>query len=205
MCEVAVAEGEHGTGPPSSMDPGLGRPASKGGRQADLADGDRSYDRRARPSWVWSRRPWIREGRVDHEPSAPVADVERGLEDFHPRSSALAQVAAPREPLSFTASCRQRDGPEHHSSASTFTGRTCPDQHRTIVGAGPRLGLAIARAFGSQGFDVALISRNPERLDSLVGTPTFYGQPRATAEQTSRVHGELHTAHRDQAERIFRG
>jgi NADP-dependent 3-hydroxy acid dehydrogenase YdfG len=38
-----------------------------------------------------------------------------------------------------------------------------------IVGAGPQLGLAIARAFGSQGFDVALISRNREKLDGLVG------------------------------------
>lgn len=38
-----------------------------------------------------------------------------------------------------------------------------------IVGAGPQLGLAIARTFGSQGFDVALISRNREKLDGLVG------------------------------------
>ncbi|MEU5599989.1 SDR family NAD(P)-dependent oxidoreductase [Streptomyces sp. NPDC020298] len=39
-----------------------------------------------------------------------------------------------------------------------------------IVGAGPQMGLAIARTFGSQGFDVALISRNREKLDGLVGT-----------------------------------
>jgi NADP-dependent 3-hydroxy acid dehydrogenase YdfG len=38
-----------------------------------------------------------------------------------------------------------------------------------IVGAGPQLGLAIARTFGSKGFDVALISRNHDRLDDLVG------------------------------------
>ncbi|WP_330285509.1 SDR family NAD(P)-dependent oxidoreductase [Streptomyces sp. NBC_00576] len=38
-----------------------------------------------------------------------------------------------------------------------------------IVGAGPQMGLAIARAFGSQGFHVALISRNREKLDDLVG------------------------------------
>jgi NAD(P)-dependent dehydrogenase (short-subunit alcohol dehydrogenase family) len=38
-----------------------------------------------------------------------------------------------------------------------------------IVGAGPQLGLAIARTFGSQGFDVALISRNRTKLDDLVG------------------------------------
>ena len=38
-----------------------------------------------------------------------------------------------------------------------------------IVGAGPQLGLAIARTFGSNGLDVALISRNPGKLDDLVG------------------------------------
>ena len=37
-----------------------------------------------------------------------------------------------------------------------------------IVGAGPGLGLAIARIFGSRGFDVALISRSREKLASLV-------------------------------------
>ncbi|MGA5358439.1 SDR family NAD(P)-dependent oxidoreductase [Streptomyces purpurascens] len=38
-----------------------------------------------------------------------------------------------------------------------------------IVGAGPQMGLAIARTFGSQGFDVALLSRNRDKLDDLVG------------------------------------
>lgn len=33
-----------------------------------------------------------------------------------------------------------------------------------IVGAGPGLGLAIARAFGTQGFNVALVSRSPKKL-----------------------------------------
>ncbi|MFC5802674.1 SDR family NAD(P)-dependent oxidoreductase [Streptomyces formicae] len=37
-----------------------------------------------------------------------------------------------------------------------------------IVGAGPGMGLAIARTFGSRGFDVALIARTKEKLDSLV-------------------------------------
>lgn len=37
-----------------------------------------------------------------------------------------------------------------------------------IVGAGPGLGLAIARKFGSEGFDVALISRSKDKLDDLV-------------------------------------
>ena len=44
-----------------------------------------------------------------------------------------------------------------------------------IVGAGPQLVLAIARTFGSQGFDVALISRNRTKLDELVGTLTAEG------------------------------
>jgi NADP-dependent 3-hydroxy acid dehydrogenase YdfG len=44
-----------------------------------------------------------------------------------------------------------------------------------IVGAGPQLGLAIARTFGSQGLDVALISRNRPKLDDLVGTLTAEG------------------------------
>ncbi|HTJ71830.1 MAG TPA: SDR family oxidoreductase [Actinospica sp.] len=37
-----------------------------------------------------------------------------------------------------------------------------------IVGAGPGMGLAIARAFGTRGFDVALIARNRGKLDDLV-------------------------------------
>jgi short-subunit dehydrogenase len=45
-----------------------------------------------------------------------------------------------------------------------------------IVGAGPQLGLAIARTFGSQGFDVALISRNRDKLDALVGSVRLPGR-----------------------------
>jgi NAD(P)-dependent dehydrogenase (short-subunit alcohol dehydrogenase family) len=37
-----------------------------------------------------------------------------------------------------------------------------------IVGAGRGLGVAIARRFGSEGLDIALISRNQERVDALV-------------------------------------
>ncbi|WP_329370946.1 SDR family NAD(P)-dependent oxidoreductase [Streptomyces sp. NBC_01483] len=44
-----------------------------------------------------------------------------------------------------------------------------------IVGAGPQLGLAIARTFGNQGYDVALVSRNPDKLDDLVGKLTAEG------------------------------
>ncbi|AXG81242.1 SDR family NAD(P)-dependent oxidoreductase [Streptomyces paludis] len=37
-----------------------------------------------------------------------------------------------------------------------------------IVGAGPGLGLSIAKVFGGHGFDVALISRTKDTLDTLV-------------------------------------
>jgi NAD(P)-dependent dehydrogenase (short-subunit alcohol dehydrogenase family) len=37
-----------------------------------------------------------------------------------------------------------------------------------IIGAGPGMGLAIARTFGSRGFDVALIARTKEKLETLV-------------------------------------
>ncbi|MFG2557250.1 SDR family NAD(P)-dependent oxidoreductase [Streptomyces sp. NPDC048581] len=36
-----------------------------------------------------------------------------------------------------------------------------------IVGAGPQLGLAIARSFGTHGYDVALIARNRAKLEGL--------------------------------------
>ncbi|MGW0946041.1 SDR family NAD(P)-dependent oxidoreductase [Streptomyces sp. NPDC002623] len=42
-------------------------------------------------------------------------------------------------------------------------------------------------------------------IDATIGTPTFYGQPRATADQLSLLHWDLHTTHRDRSERIFRG
>ncbi|WP_327110510.1 SDR family NAD(P)-dependent oxidoreductase [Nocardia sp. NBC_01730] len=37
-----------------------------------------------------------------------------------------------------------------------------------IVGAGPGMGLSIAKVFGDRGFDVALIARDKEKLDGLV-------------------------------------
>lgn len=39
-----------------------------------------------------------------------------------------------------------------------------------VVGAGPGMGLAIARTFGSHGFDVALLSRSQANLDTRVTT-----------------------------------
>lgn len=44
-----------------------------------------------------------------------------------------------------------------------------------IIGAGPGLGLAIARRFGSEGWSVALISRNQQKLDTLVDVLTADG------------------------------
>lgn len=38
-----------------------------------------------------------------------------------------------------------------------------------IVGAGPGVGMAVARKFGREGFKVALLARNAEKLDALVG------------------------------------
>ncbi|MGW4563896.1 SDR family NAD(P)-dependent oxidoreductase [Streptomyces sp. NPDC004561] len=37
-----------------------------------------------------------------------------------------------------------------------------------VVGAGPGLGAAVARRFGREGYDVALVARDRERLDALV-------------------------------------
>ncbi|WP_236706134.1 SDR family NAD(P)-dependent oxidoreductase, partial [Frankia sp. ACN1ag] len=44
-----------------------------------------------------------------------------------------------------------------------------------IVGAGPGLGLSIARRFGREGFAVALLSRNQATLDDLAGQLTRDG------------------------------
>ncbi|MET9087659.1 SDR family NAD(P)-dependent oxidoreductase [Streptomyces sp. NPDC004237] len=48
-----------------------------------------------------------------------------------------------------------------------------------IIGAGPGMGLAIARTFGGRGFDVALIARTKEKLQTLVDQ---LGQEGITAE-----------------------
>ncbi|MEV4229069.1 SDR family NAD(P)-dependent oxidoreductase, partial [Streptomyces bobili] len=36
-----------------------------------------------------------------------------------------------------------------------------------VIGAGPGLGLSIARRFGKEGFQVALVSRTQDKLDAL--------------------------------------
>ncbi|MGW0176290.1 SDR family NAD(P)-dependent oxidoreductase [Rhodococcus sp. NPDC003322] len=45
----------------------------------------------------------------------------------------------------------------------------------TVVGAGPGMGLAIARTFGSHGFDVALLSRSQANLDTHAATLSSEG------------------------------
>lgn len=57
-----------------------------------------------------------------------------------------------------------------------------------IVGAGPGLGLAIARRFGREGFSVALVSRNRDRLDKLASVLEAEGITAAgfTADVTDR-------------------
>ena len=44
-----------------------------------------------------------------------------------------------------------------------------------IIGAGPGLGAAVARRFGREGFSVALISRNPSKLDAMAAELTAAG------------------------------
>ena len=44
-----------------------------------------------------------------------------------------------------------------------------------IVGAGPGLGAAVARRFGTEGFAVAVVSRSQDRVDALVGDLTTAG------------------------------
>ena len=43
------------------------------------------------------------------------------------------------------------------------------DRHLLLVGAGPGLGLAIARRFGVGGYGVTLVARNTDGLDALAG------------------------------------
>src|ERR1044072_2430325 len=44
-----------------------------------------------------------------------------------------------------------------------------------IIGAGPGIGLAVARRFGREGFDVALTARDAGRLTALTGTLAHEG------------------------------
>jgi NADP-dependent 3-hydroxy acid dehydrogenase YdfG len=50
------------------------------------------------------------------------------------------------------------------------SGASIDDRHLLLVGAGPGLGLAIARRFGVGGYAVTLVARNAEGLDELAET-----------------------------------
>ncbi|MET9460774.1 SDR family NAD(P)-dependent oxidoreductase [Streptomyces canus] len=71
-----------------------------------------------------------------------------------------------------------------------------------IIGAGPQMGMAIARTFGSQGFDVALISRNRAKLDGLVATLTAEGITAAAFPADVLDHDALTQALKDAAARF---
>ncbi|MBB2975932.1 NADP-dependent 3-hydroxy acid dehydrogenase YdfG [Microbacterium endophyticum] len=71
-----------------------------------------------------------------------------------------------------------------------------------IVGAGPGLGAAVARRFGREGFSIALISRDQEKLDALAGELSATGltargyaadvlEPSALEDALARAAAEL--------------
>jgi short-subunit dehydrogenase len=57
----------------------------------------------------------------------------------------------------------------------TLNLRETPMKTIAIFGAGPALGLAVARRFGREGFQVALVARNQDRLDGLAAELTRDG------------------------------
>jgi NADP-dependent 3-hydroxy acid dehydrogenase YdfG len=71
-----------------------------------------------------------------------------------------------------------------------------------IVGAGPGMGLAIARTFGSRGFAVALIARDRAKLDGLVDELTAEGNTAATFPADVRDHAALTQALEEAATRF---
>ncbi|MFI6863132.1 SDR family NAD(P)-dependent oxidoreductase [Streptomyces sp. NPDC050421] len=71
-----------------------------------------------------------------------------------------------------------------------------------IVGAGPGMGLAIARTFGSHGFDVALLARNRDKLEDLVGRLAAEGIAAAAFPADVLDHDALTRALKDAAARF---
>lgn len=68
-----------------------------------------------------------------------------------------------------------------------------------IVGAGPGMGLAIARTFGSRGFGVALIARNRAKLDDMAGQLAAEGITAAAFPADVLDHDALTQALKDAA------
>ena len=71
-----------------------------------------------------------------------------------------------------------------------------------IVGAGPNLGLAIARRFGREGFAVGLVSRTQSKLDDLAAQLESEGVSAAGAAADIRDSEALTAAIRSLAERL---
>jgi NADP-dependent 3-hydroxy acid dehydrogenase YdfG len=71
-----------------------------------------------------------------------------------------------------------------------------------IVGAGPNLGLAIARRFGREGFAVGLVSRTPAKLDDLASQLKSEGVTAAGAAADIRDSDALTAAIRSLAGRL---
>ena len=71
-----------------------------------------------------------------------------------------------------------------------------------IVGAGPNLGLAIARRFGREGFAVGLVSRTQAKLDDLAAQLESEGVTAAGAAADTRDSEALTAAIRSLAERL---
>ncbi|MGO4856350.1 SDR family NAD(P)-dependent oxidoreductase [Arthrobacter sp. 2MCAF14] len=63
-----------------------------------------------------------------------------------------------------------------------------------IIGAGPGLGLASARCFGAEGFNVALLSRTQEHVDALAAELADAGIPARGYTADVRDHESLNTA-----------
>jgi NADP-dependent 3-hydroxy acid dehydrogenase YdfG len=79
-----------------------------------------------------------------------------------------------------------------------------PGQEKSIVivGAGPNLGLAVARRFGREGLAVGLVSRNQSKLDDLAGQLEADGIHAAGASADIRDAGALADAITTLAEKL---
>lgn len=71
-----------------------------------------------------------------------------------------------------------------------------------IIGAGPGLGVAVARRFGAEGFAVALIARNQGKLDRLVGELAAEGMTARGYVADVRDRAALATGLRDAAREL---
>ena len=63
-----------------------------------------------------------------------------------------------------------------------------------VVGAGPGLGLALARRFGNEGFRVAMIARNPQSLETQLATIRQDGHDAHAVQADASSPDSMHTA-----------